>query len=167
MNTKHHRGAKVWVGRQRMLVNGHKADHLRNARFEADRVRRVLSDAIGQPVEVTPVITMVGVGSITVRDEPSDVIIARSERVARWLRGRATTLDPVTTERIAEAILDRDVWGSADDGDPTPAFKVLQSDVARARALARGWFVAGSLAAVSAALAIGLDSWAQLLSSLG
>lgn len=42
INTKHHRGQNVWVGAKRILVNGQRTDHLRNAAHEAKRASKLL-----------------------------------------------------------------------------------------------------------------------------
>ena len=49
INTKHHRGQNVWVGRRRILVNGQRTDHLRNAAYEATRTSKLLSVAARTP----------------------------------------------------------------------------------------------------------------------
>lgn len=47
VNTKSHEDARIWVGSKRLLVNGQKTDHLRNSRFEAQRVVRELAISDG------------------------------------------------------------------------------------------------------------------------
>ena len=55
INTKHHRGQNVWVGGRRILVNGQRTDHLRNANYEAKRASKLLSVAARMLVDVTPI----------------------------------------------------------------------------------------------------------------
>ena len=60
INTKHHRGQNVWVGGRRILVNGQRTDHLRNAAYEAKRASKLLSVAARMLVDVTPIVAIVG-----------------------------------------------------------------------------------------------------------
>ena len=46
-NTKFHEDARIWVGSTRLLVNGQKTDHLRNSRYEAQRVAKKLTPVAG------------------------------------------------------------------------------------------------------------------------
>ncbi|ANJ28105.1 nuclease-related domain-containing protein [Agromyces aureus] len=73
INTKHHEGKEVWVGAKRLLVNGQRTDHLRNAEFEAKRAAQRLSAATGTPVAVTPVIVIVAARRLTIREQPANV----------------------------------------------------------------------------------------------
>lgn len=83
INTKHHRGKTAWVGAKRILVNGQRTDHLRNAAYEAKRTAKLLSAAVGTPVEVTPIIAIVGAKRMTVRERPADVVVLRETELVR------------------------------------------------------------------------------------
>jgi hypothetical protein len=78
LNTKTHPGAKIWVGQHAIKVNGQSIQYLRNARFEAERTARLLSGAVGRPVEVTPVLVFLTgtlIPNVTVKQTPDDVRI--------------------------------------------------------------------------------------------
>jgi len=64
INTKHHRGQNVWVGGRRILVNGQRTDHLRNAKHKAKRTSQLLSVAARSLIDVTPIVAVVGPGVI-------------------------------------------------------------------------------------------------------
>ena len=49
INAKYHEGMKVWVASKRVLVNGQRTDHLRNAVFEASRVSILPSHRLADP----------------------------------------------------------------------------------------------------------------------
>ena len=86
INTKFHEDAKVWVGSRRLLVNGQPKDHLRNARYEAERVGQFLAATTGGDVTVTGIVAIVGAKEITVREQPADVRVLRATELVRWLR---------------------------------------------------------------------------------
>lgn len=48
VNAKHHKGADIWVGGETLMVNGARTQHVRNARHEAERAGRLLSEALGE-----------------------------------------------------------------------------------------------------------------------
>jgi hypothetical protein len=52
INAKHHPDARVWVGGNTFMVNGHRQPYVRNARHEARRASRLLSAAVGSSTEV-------------------------------------------------------------------------------------------------------------------
>lgn len=58
INTKRHRGKKIWVGERMLMVAGQKTDHLRNSRYEAKRASKLLSAATGIPVEAHPILAV-------------------------------------------------------------------------------------------------------------
>jgi hypothetical protein len=100
LNTKRHPGAKAWVGERAVMVNGHKTDYLRNSRYEAARSRKLLSDACGFQVSVTPVIVFVDLDSFKVKQMPPDVYVTYRRQVVAWLRSLPHTLDTNAVETI-------------------------------------------------------------------
>jgi hypothetical protein len=78
INTKNHRGKKVWVGERAVLVDGHRTDYLRNSRFEAERASKLLSAALGRCVPVQAVLVILTgslVPNVTVKQQPADVLV--------------------------------------------------------------------------------------------
>ncbi|MET0784589.1 MAG: nuclease-related domain-containing protein [Leifsonia flava] len=103
INTKHHDDGRVWVGARKLLVNGQPTDYLRNSRHEAERATRLLSAAAGTDIVARPVIAVVGAKSITVKQQPSDVMVLADTQLVRWLRRRRRTPALVTTPVVAAA----------------------------------------------------------------
>lgn len=60
VNTKHHRGGTVKAGRHVIFVRGRQTRYAEKARAEARQTSERLSMAYGQPVEVAPLIVVVG-----------------------------------------------------------------------------------------------------------
>jgi len=166
VNTKFHEDARVWVGSKRLLVNGQKTDHLRNSRFEAERVARRLTQVVGIPVDVTPIIVIVDARSITIREQPDDVVVLRESELARWLRRRPVTIRDPDLTIIGQAVARRDTWL------PTPAatavlemsgFEQLRREVGAARRVKLAWASAAFLAFLTAAASAGFTAFASLV----
>lgn len=156
INTKLHEDARVWVGSRRLLINGQKTDHLRNSRFEAQRVSQLLTRVAGMHVEVHPVLVLVGVRSITVREQPGDVAVLRDTELVRWLKRRSAALDGDALGRLRMAMAQRGAWGSteaATDETHAPAFAALRRE-ANAAARTRALWVFSAMACVASVAAV-------------
>src|SRR5690606_35171094 len=103
LNTKRHPGANVWVGERAILINGHRTKYLRNSRFEASRAGRLLTEATGHGVDVHPVIVLVSIEHLTVKQMPADVRVLGRFQLLRWLRSQPHRLDVSTVEAIYDA----------------------------------------------------------------
>lgn len=100
LNAKCHPGGKAWIGERVVLVNGHRTDYLRNARFEARRTAKLLTSALHRPVDVQPVIVFVDLAGITVKQQPDDVHVITRRRVAAWFQGRPAILSAADIDTI-------------------------------------------------------------------
>jgi len=161
INSKFHEGGDVWVGSRRLLVNGQRTDHLRNAEFEARRVAKLLTQAARSRVDVTPVVAIVAARRLTIRERPERVVVVAARDLARWLQSQLTVL---TAEMIAE--LGRAASAPATWGQPEiapvdlAAFAELRAAVTSARNRRRSWALALLLSplAMFATLALGILS---------
>lgn len=102
INTKHHPGGRIWVAGDTVKVNGLRLAYIRTSRHEAERASRLLSDACGFAVPVTPLIVFVNAEQVTIKESPHDVHVLTRRALRRWLRRRPELL---TTN--GEAIFDR------------------------------------------------------------
>ena len=78
VNTKNHPGGRVWVGEHAVRVNGQPTHYLRNSRFEAERVRKILLRHLDVEVPVKPVLVFLTgtvVPQVTIKQRPADVVI--------------------------------------------------------------------------------------------
>ncbi|WP_400996726.1 nuclease-related domain-containing protein [Agromyces sp. GXQ0307] len=134
INTKHHRGQHVWVGAKRILVSGQRTNHLRNAAHEARRTSKLLTSAAHMPVEVTPIVAIVGAKRMTVRERPSEVVVLREAELVRWLRRRAIVLSAEQVGRVAAVAAEPGAWGRMAPGEVVghDAFERLRANVGRA-----------------------------------
>jgi hypothetical protein len=85
INTKHHRGANIWVAGNTFMVNGQKCYYVRNSRYEAERASRLLSRACGFPVPVRALIVVVDPRDISVREAPPNVGVCTRYTLRRWI----------------------------------------------------------------------------------
>jgi hypothetical protein len=111
INTKHHRGARIWVGDYALKVNNMSQPYLRNSRHEAASAARILSSATGLDVKVTAVLAFVGADSIKVsRTGPGDVLIARGEEIDHALREFPAAYSHQERERIYAVARRAEIW---------------------------------------------------------
>jgi hypothetical protein len=93
INAKHHPSAKIWVGGNTFLVNGHKQPYIRNSRHEATRASAILSSAYGLPVHVEGVVVPVGADDVVVKSQPDGVSVVPRMQVAKWLLRHGDVMD--------------------------------------------------------------------------
>ena len=167
INTKFHEDAKVWVGSRRLLVNGQRTDHLRNARFEAARVSKLLSEAVGTDIVVAPLVVIVGAREITIREQPADVVVLRAPSLTGWLRRRKPQLEPDAVALLTETISRRETWTAAPAGpiDHTTAFASLQREVRGAKRTRLLWATAALLATIGVTAPLVLDLYSRVAGS--
>jgi hypothetical protein len=111
INTKHHRDASIWVGENMVKVdNARQPDYLRNSRHEAASAARVLTDAVGLEVIVTPVLAFVGAASINARESSGDVMITTGEAIERALLEKHAVHSIQERERIFAVARRAEIW---------------------------------------------------------
>lgn len=96
INAKNHPDAKVSVLGNRVVVNGAATWHVRNARFEAERASRILTEVAGFDVFVTGLVVIVGAaGGFEVKRQPpgGSVHVLVRKSLAEWLRRRGESLN--------------------------------------------------------------------------
>jgi hypothetical protein len=82
---------KVWVGPKSILHNRRRTDFLPQASAEALLVSRLLSAAVGRPVEVRGVLAIV-CDDWTVKQRPAGVYVDATRGVKDWMVRQPTTL---------------------------------------------------------------------------
>lgn len=83
INTKNLTG-KVWVGPKSILHNRRRTDFLANASAEARLASRLLSTAVGRPVEVRGVLAIL-CDDWTIKQRPADVYVDATRGVKDWM----------------------------------------------------------------------------------
>ena len=110
INTRHHRGGRVLLDGEALVVDGFRTDAVPRARAEAVRARELLAPRLGPgAVPVRPVIAVVG-AAMQVRRWPDDVIVATEGALVAALRGLTPALDARAVERAYEIARDPASW---------------------------------------------------------
>ncbi|MBW0106532.1 nuclease-related domain-containing protein [Pseudonocardia sp. KRD291] len=102
INTRHHRGRRVVLDGDTLVVDGFRTDAVARARAEGAVARELLLprlDAETGPVPVRPVIAVVG-AAMQVRRWPDDVIVATEGALVAAMRGLTPVLDARRVERV-------------------------------------------------------------------
>lgn len=113
MNTKHHPGATIWVDGDTFMVNGTKHPYVRDARHEAVRATRTLTELAGFAVPAIAVVAVVGAHEgLTVKSQPGDgaVHVVPRRSLVNWLVGHRTIFTPQQVEVVAEAARHSSAW---------------------------------------------------------
>lgn len=150
-------GGHVWVGRARILVNGHREDFVRKSESEARRVHRALRNATGASLFVRPVLVFVDPGRMTVRELPSSVTVLQADDLLPWLAAQEELYPAARVAELVEAA-DRPVTWSA-GGSPSEdtrrqlqRFDRLRAEVEEADRRLRSSKFAAALLAVAASV---------------
>jgi hypothetical protein len=144
VNTKNHSDQRVWVAGRTFMVAGQKQDHIRNSEHEARRAARLLSAAMGRPVDVSPVLAVVQPRTLTIRTAPERVVVMHDDRLVRWLKKRPPLLTAADVERVSEVASRPRLWrtGAVEVADVAAlwaGFRRLDREVRVARRLRRTW----------------------------
>ncbi|WP_037889165.1 nuclease-related domain-containing protein [Streptomyces sp. NRRL S-87] len=110
INTKHHRGASVWVGDSMAKINGGKPrPYAAASHSEADFVRRVLGRYCAFDVPVEPVLVFVGVASLD-RAATQYTVRVYQEREVAALGPLTGKLTPEQVEHVHSVARHRRIW---------------------------------------------------------
>lgn len=149
VHTHNHSRQRVWVGDDRLLVNGRRTHHLRDARLDALE----LSRRLGTPV--TPVLAIIDPGRLDIKHRPDGVHVLAASQLGSYLRRRPPRLPD---EAIAGLLGSAAPW-RADVVDETLAYEAdfarLAAEVSAARWRRVGW-AAGAAAVILAAVIVAL-----------
>ncbi|MGZ8641137.1 MAG: nuclease-related domain-containing protein [Actinomycetota bacterium] len=108
LNAKNLTG-KVWVGPQIIRHNGHPTSFLPKAVHEARRASRLLTAAIGRPVDVRGGLAILA-DEWTITEKPADVHVAGPRGVKDWMLRLPATLAPHEVIAIAAAASKPSTW---------------------------------------------------------
>lgn len=157
---KNHSGQRVLVDGEQLLVNNRRTNHLRDARFEAARVSKLLSTKASESIAVNPLIAIVDPGSLAFgRRRPQDVTVAASSQLARVVARRRTVLSPAIARTLVAAAERTGQWHSAEHViDDTlrheARFQRLRYEVDAAARRSVAWIVLAAAAVLALVLAV-------------
>ena len=110
VNAKHHPGAKIWVGGNTFLVDGHRQPYIRNSRHEAARAAERLTAACGFPIHVEGLVVTVNADDVVVKGAPDGVHVVPRMQVARWLLRHGDIHTTETVDAIYETARRSTTW---------------------------------------------------------
>lgn len=112
-----HRGKRIWVSGDTIMVNGFRAYHTPCARARAYEAARLLTASVGFDVAVQGVVALVGVAEFTDREQPRDgqVYVTTPRGARRWLRQQPELLVPHAVDRIYAMARRSTTWHYASD----------------------------------------------------
>lgn len=101
LNTKHRPKAKIVVTEQTFRVNGYRESYLPASVSEASKVSRILSREMGHPVQVRPVIVIMG-AELEVRKAPPDVDVIRRRDLPKWFKRQDQVLSRLEAMQVMQ-----------------------------------------------------------------
>lgn len=113
INTKNHPDAMVWVRGDTFLVNGQRQPYIRNSRYEARRVSRLLSERVGSTVTVIGVIAVMGSRrGFTIKAQPEDgvVVVVPRRQVGDWIGQHPALLTSDAVDQLYAVARRSDTW---------------------------------------------------------
>ena len=99
INTKTHPGKLVWANPKMITVDKHKTRYAEIARRESDIAGRLLTAALGHPVPVAPVISVVG-GTVGGNHQPLGVTVVPVKKLVDWLLQQPASYSPARIETV-------------------------------------------------------------------
>jgi hypothetical protein len=113
LNTKNHRGARIWVGDRAATINGQAYRYVDRSRAEAKRASAALSDACGFPIAVAGVLVFVEADTLTVEPSLKDVYATHHDLIAAAFEGATGVWPPADVETIYASARRRRTWHAA------------------------------------------------------
>jgi hypothetical protein len=118
VSTHEHVGARVWVSRDGIRVNGEPTHYLRTSLARARRIAKLLRATSGQRVRVTACLVFftrtggknVGDAGVVVQEMPDGVLVLDSSGVVRAFRNLDAVLAPEAVDALFEAARRRASW---------------------------------------------------------
>ena len=108
-----HGRARVLIAGDVVQINGKRPQYVAEARREARRAAKALSAAVGLNVPVTPVLTFVGAGVISVHGLPKEVLVATDKELDRLLIAGGARISPATAGKLTAVANHPSTWSNA------------------------------------------------------
>jgi hypothetical protein len=108
-----HGRARVLVAGDVVQINGKRPAYVPDTRRDAKRASKALSAAVGLTVPVTPVLTFVGSGVISVYGLPKDCLVATHRELDRLLLAGGSRISSATAEKLSAIARQPTTWLNA------------------------------------------------------
>ncbi len=118
INTKTLNG-KVWLGPKSVLHNRRRTDFLPRASEDAHRASRLLSAAVGRPVQVRGALAILA-DDWTIKQRPVDIYVGATRGVKDWMLSQPAILRAHEVSELAGAASNPHTWLQPRLDPPTP-----------------------------------------------
>jgi hypothetical protein len=108
-----HGRARVLIAGDVVQINGKRPAYVAEARRDAKRAGRAMSQAVGLTVPVTPVLAFVGSGVISVHGLPKDCLVATHRELDRLLIAGGARISPATADKLSAVAGNPATWANA------------------------------------------------------
>lgn len=173
VNTKHHRGQRVWVADRTFMVAGQKQPYIVKAADEAIRAAKLLQlGNSGGAASVKSAVVVVGPKQLTVKKKPSDVVVLQHQHLPGWLKRLPVTLTQAEVGRVAAKAEIPSTWRKAPSNEPTDAaslesaFAKIHRDVRGARRVRLLWAAGAYGSGAVSAVVVGPELLTALVQAL-
>jgi len=108
-----HGRSRVLIAGDVVQINGRRPQYVAEARREGRRAGKALSAAVGLNVPVTPVLTFVGNGVISVHGLPKEVLVATDKELDRLLIAGGARISAATASKLSAVAGHPATWANA------------------------------------------------------
>ncbi len=105
-----HGRSRVMVAGDVVQISGKRPPYVSEAIRDAKRASKALSGATGHSIPVTPVLTFVGSGVISVYGLPKDCLVATHRELDRLLVAGGDRISPATAEKLSHVASQPSTW---------------------------------------------------------
>jgi hypothetical protein len=105
-----HGRSRVMLAGDVVQINGKRPGYVAEARRDAKRAAKALSNAVGLSVPVTPVLTFVGSGVISVYGLPKNCLVATHRELDRLLIAGGRRISTATAEKLSRVARHPSTW---------------------------------------------------------
>jgi hypothetical protein len=134
INTQHHSGQEIWVGKRAMTVGGQTVHCLTNAEFEAERVTTLVRGRMPLLAPVQPVVALLDPKQLTIAEKPDQVKVIDAHDLRRWLVNLHPVLSAGEVQEVADLIDSPHNWRELPEATPEDLMKRFSALDARVRA---------------------------------
>ncbi|MFY1674263.1 hypothetical protein ACN27G_30670 [Plantactinospora sp. WMMB334] len=108
-----HGRSRVLIAGDVVQINGKRPTYVSDARRDAKRAAKALSNAVGLTIPVTPVLTFVGSGVISVYGLPKECLVATHRELDRLLVAGGNRISAATAEKLSRVAQSPATWLNA------------------------------------------------------
>jgi len=111
-----HGRARVMIAGDVVQISGKRPPYVSEARRDAKRAAKALTAAVGHTIPVTPVLTFVGSGVISVYGLPKDCLVATHRELDRLLVAGGERISAATAEKLSHVASQPSTWLNVANG---------------------------------------------------